>query len=179
MVGTCSRPPSRASALLLGYPPARPTQRGHSYQLQTAIGSVGALRHASLVCSSRLLMSSVPLKRASLLIGTPCPTRAAATSHREGPPALAGLSLQRKAGISCPHLFSPSRLCIPSAHLVCSSRVIIHNKIVLVIVGPMLVIIVITVVCILLINNTNVVIVVRVMNLITTNIILIIFAEVT
>ena len=179
MVGIWSRPSSRASALLLGYPPARPTQRGHSYQLQTAIGSVGALRHASLVCSSRLLMSSVPLKRASLLIGTPCPTRAAATSHREGPPALAGLTPQRKAGISCPHLNSPPRLRMPSAHLVCSSRVIRGIQIMMVIVGSMLVIIVITVVCILLINNTNVVIVVRVMNLITTNIILIIFAEVT
>ena len=121
---------------LLGCSPARPTQRGHSYQLQTAISSVGALRHASLVCSSRLLMSSVPLTRASLLIGTPCPTRAAATSHREGPPALAGLSLQRKAGISCPHLFSPSRLCIPSAHLVCSTRVIIHSKICLLCTSP-------------------------------------------
>ena len=96
-----------------------------------------------------------------------------------GPPALAGLMPQRKAGISCPHLFSPSRLRIPSAHLVCSSRVIIGIKIVLVIVGSMLTIIVITVVCVLLINNTNDVIVVRVVNLITTNIILIIFAEVT
>ena len=51
--------------------------------------------------------------------------------------------------------------------------------IVLVIVGSMLTIIGITILCILLINNTNDVIVVRVMNLITTNIILIIFAEVT
>ena len=124
-------------------------------------------------------MSSVPLTRASLLIGTPCPTRAAATSHREGPPALAGLTPQRKAGIACPHLNSPSRLRIPSAHLVCSSRVIIGTKIVLVIVGSMLTIIVITIVCVLLINNTNDVIVVRVVNLITTIIILIIFAEVT
>ena len=95
-----------------------------------------------------------------------------------GPPALAGLMPQRKAGISCPHLFSPSRLRIPSAHLVCSSRVIIGTMIVLV-VGSMLTIIVITIVCILLLNNTTVVIVVRVMNLITTDIILIVFAEVT
>ena len=124
-------------------------------------------------------MSSVPLKRASLLIGTPCPTRAAATSHREGPPALAGLSLQRKAGISCPHLFSPSRLRIPSAHLVCSSRVIIGIKIVLVIVGSMIVMIVISIVSIRLIHNTNIVIAVRVTNLITTNSILTISAEVT
>ena len=49
----------------------------------------------------------------------------------------------------------------------------------MVIVGSMLTIIVITIVCILLIHNTNADIVVRVMNLITTNIILIIFAEVT
>ena len=49
----------------------------------------------------------------------------------------------------------------------------------MVIVGSMLTIIVITIVCVLLIHNTNVVIVVRVMNLITTNISLIIFAEVT
>ena len=56
---------------------------------------------------------------------------------------------------------------------------IIGIKIVLVIVGSMLTIIVITIVCILLINNTNDVIVVRVMNLISTNIILTIFAEVT
>ena len=124
-------------------------------------------------------MSSVPLTRASLLIGTPCPTRAVATSHREGPPALVGLTPQRKAGISCPHLFSPSRLRIPSAHLVCSSRVTIGTKIVLVIDGSMLTIIVITIVCILLVKHTNVVIVVRVVDLITTHIILIIFAEVT
>ena len=168
-----------SSELFLGYPPAQTTQGGHAYQLQTTISSVGALRHASLVCSSRLLMSSVPLTRASLLIGTPCPTRAAATSHREGPPALAGLTPQRKAGISCPHIFSPSRLRIPSAHLVCSSRVIIGTMIVLVIVGSMLTITVITIVCVLLINNTSDVIVVRVLNLITTEMILIIFAEVT
>ena len=49
----------------------------------------------------------------------------------------------------------------------------------MVIVGSMLTIIVITIVWILLIHNTNADIVVRVMNLITTNIILIIFAEVT
>ena len=66
-----------------------------------------------------------------------------------------------------------------SAHLVCSSRVIRGIQIMMVIVGSMLTIIVITIVCILLINNTNDVIVVRVMNLITTNIILTIFAEVT
>ena len=68
---------------------------------------------------------------------------------------------------------------MPSAHLVCSSRVIIGTKIVLVIVGSMLTITVITIVCVLLINNTNDVIVVRVVNLITTNILLIMFAEVT
>ena len=49
----------------------------------------------------------------------------------------------------------------------------------MVIVGSMLTIIVITIVWILLIHNTNADIVVRVMNLITTNIILTIFAEVT
>ena len=49
----------------------------------------------------------------------------------------------------------------------------------MVIVGSMLTIIVITIVCILIIINTNDVIVVRFMNLITTNIILTIFAEVT
>ena len=32
--------------LLLRVPPAQPTQREHSYQVQTAICSAGALRHA-------------------------------------------------------------------------------------------------------------------------------------
>ena len=69
-----------------------------------------------------------------------------------GPPALAGLTPQRKAGISCPHVFSPSRLRIPSAHLVCSSRAIRGIQIMMVIVGSMLTIIVITTVCTLLIK---------------------------
>ena len=121
--------------VFLGHSPARPTQRRHSYQLQTAINSAGALRHASLVCSSRLLISSVPLTSASLIIGRPCPTRAAATSHREAPPAIDGLSRQRRASRSCPHRISSSRMRISSAHLVCSyfMNIIIYNIITLII----------------------------------------------
>ena len=154
--------------LLLGYSRARPTQRRHSYPPQTTISSVGALRHASHgieISITTVHISLVLLLQALMMMMITA--LSIALESCSGPPALAGLTPQRKAGISCPHLFSPSRLRIPSAHLVCSSRVIIHIKIVLVIVGSMLVIIVVTVVCILLINNTNVVIVVRVMNLIT------------